>query len=698
MVSLRKLISAVKERSEKVEEVQAGILDALEELRDGIGSSGKQILERDELSNRHWDRLEKIIVWQVKSMQKLNTNHADFKNILVAVNGSISGLPGETKETKKKIDALNKMLAESIRQSELEIEKLQSSLSDIVTREISGVDTSITSRLVALDERVGQVSDAAERVGGEHSEAFKETKLLLTEAGLELRGLDDKVAPLGAAFGDLRKESRDILNTGVDIREQLSRLGGELVPTLKKIEGGYDAMNDRLLESVNRMLLSNKELSTKDIPSSFRTLVGALKKHNDRMFNTLARVEKDLITRKEGADPHVQSADGGIEVETPPLPEVKADGDNLIGIRSCLNRYDRKLGYLIENDHEKNRGRIEEASKAFFRWKGFLLAAVNNYENEVVYEYLEVLERYNAPKDRMLLLFPFDARDTEKSLRELSLLTDGLRDIRGDNVQDALLSLKKMNVRNCSKLDFRVDDDLPTDGDHGVFRKKSLNTLILISKRLEELRGEMLALLSWVSENEGAVCSPLKEFDTRLLLNCLIRIDHSDRDAVKKVDEILEEADKLIKDNFNHSMRASETADRLGKKYFNFLGRNLFRVVNELDEAEKEYLKYIKAKGGMDGDSLKGWGEIYPSMKEVLLTFLSEFLNIEPIECKRGDMLDMDLHLPHMEAEGDEELDNDTVKRVVNRGFRLSEGALGEVVKPVDVIVVRNLERSNARG
>lgn len=364
-------------------------------------------------------------------------------------------------------------------------------------------------------------------------------------------------------------------------------------------------------------------------------------------------------------------------------------GANLGKLMSWYQEYEKKLQYVNEEGYEKSRKQMKEAQTKYNRWKTYLTKLSETCEDELSYEFTEILEQFKAVKDKRLLTFPIDMRDQEKSLTDLKAFSQAIADFSNDKLIENLAGLANVNVRGGSELDYRMDDsDLPPKV--RIFQKQAFNTLLLFSKQLDKkTQTEMLNLLDWTLQNEQHVFRSLKEFDSKALLENLFKTDLSDEEKEKEIRPILNEGDQHLRDNFRDSSRAAELADKLEKKYFTFLKKNLFKILNDLQEAQKNYKADVVSHPD-HAEQLEGWAEIYNQLAELFVQYFKKHLNIEQIECQRGDEYHPDIHTPYMESEADADLAENKIKSMVHQGFQFNDADTQIVIKPADVIVVKN--------
>ncbi len=362
-------------------------------------------------------------------------------------------------------------------------------------------------------------------------------------------------------------------------------------------------------------------------------------------------------------------------------------------IRNNCQAYKDKVAHFKEQGGKKDYETMEKARADFDRWKRYLIRLANSFD-ELHFNFSEEMEceTFNMAKIKYMMTFPIDMRDRGKNVEAIQTLLKETevslkkRDFP-DKLPDSLLALKRVNVRKGSELDYLItDEDFPQD--MLVWQKKSLNTLLLVSKSLFKTISEANKCLTYALENEEKVCQALDYFEPDALIEAISSKKKS------TLEHILNQGDDFLEKNYKTARKAAETAIELRKKYFDLLSQTLFKVYDILRKETDNYESFMRSVelGPSDLPRLEKWRDLYRSLIKRILNYLDAQLDIEPIDCKRGDRHDESLHEIY-DDEPDDELPSNRIKSVVNTGFKLKRDTSGEkegIIMPVKVVIVEN--------
>lgn len=362
-----------------------------------------------------------------------------------------------------------------------------------------------------------------------------------------------------------------------------------------------------------------------------------------------------------------------------------------------IRAYLDKVDYFKSEEGETDFKVIHQAQSDFSRWKNYLIELHNSFEN-LHFDLTEVVENdiYSIRKEDYVMCLPINMKNRKENFNALNKFSKVIsnRLTKPDlmnNLHDSILSLQGVNVRKGGELDyFLINEDLPED--LLLFQKKLLNTLLLIFKNFLKTGRVTANLVAYALEAEVYVYEQLDYFKPDTLIEAII----SKKDTL--IEQVLGQADNFLNSNYQAARKAEEIADELRKRYFLLLNKTLIKVYNELRDAKKYYEHFMETISH-DSESIeriKNWGGIYTQLKNIILEYLKDRLDIAKIPCKRGDEYNDQMHKPIAQSEPDEYLENNQVKRVVNEGFNwrpkemLANGSGYMIVKPVDIIAVNN--------
>ena len=155
----------------------------------------------------------------------------------------------------------------------------------------------------------------------------------------------------------------------------------------------------------------------------------------------------------------------------------------------------------------------------------------------------------------------------------------------------------------------------------GFFLKKSLDTLFLIYKILQrKTKDQLLALLGWTLENDETMQKSITDYRDKKSHEVLtwFKARLEGKQAEKPLDDLLSKGElgDMVRDNYQLSTTAREVADKLQKKYIQFLQKTFFLIYNEL---RRDHLRF-KQEATKFGDNplLSDWVKMYQELIQLL--------------------------------------------------------------------------------
>ena len=116
----------------------------------------------------------------------------------------------------------------------------------------------------------------------------------------------------------------------------------------------------------------------------------------------------------------------------------------------------------------------------------------------------------------------------------------------------------------------------------------------------------------------------------------------------------------------------------------------MFRFVNNLDTSAEAFSSEI-SKYPEHQEFLQEWRSVYDKLTQVFeVELLGELLHIFPLDTAEGQPYDPSIHTPILESEPHPEFPDETINKIINKGYRFDNGEKSKTLKCADVIVVKN--------
>lgn len=352
-----------------------------------------------------------------------------------------------------------------------------------------------------------------------------------------------------------------------------------------------------------------------------------------------------------------------------PNPSSLIDNEVLAKARKEIEEFSKVLS--------EDQGRAKKAKAEFTRWKGYITKLMDNYKNELIYKLSQVFKdsKYHISDSNRVFLLGLEARD-EKNIGRIEDLQRVLNNINSDEkLADALQASSHTNIRGQYDIDFLFQpEDVTLSKDAILYVKQRLTSLLLWYKILLKEREKLLKLAA-STVREERVFKPLKDMsekiNQRVSQVMLSGPQPSSSLPEMQLNQIFDQADDWLKENFRSSNEMRDTAESLRKGYVKFLTSGVFRVGGEILIHRKNALTSLSKFKPEEQDYIKSWLQIFQDFYDVIVDFLRNFLHIIPLQVERGQHYHYLLHQPVDHAEPDAEYKDDDIKEVFNDGFRL---------------------------
>ena len=625
-----------------------------------------------------------------KNLFDLSVSNAEIKEILQSIE----------KASANDVILKENVLASvnSIKESNAKAFEFLNNLNNFLSVKLEDIKAS-TDNLINIDGSIKEIS-------GETRDNIKELQLSFGDKFSELSNL---YAKINENFQFIKDEVEKDKSFKEKVLADVNSLGDNSEEINKLLENMHKYIDKRLMvvanlkdELIQPIMASAQEASVNTI-SLIQTIEKLFKNNMNKIFDLHSKTNDGLMIFDKSVQDYKEDIINVINTlkednksrlakpteQTQPI-SVSESAYNFEKIIELYHKYDQKLQYIQKEGSEKDRQKLKDAQKKFSIWKSYLIKISDTLTDELSYEFNEILESFDISKDKRLLTFPVDLVDQEKTLGELNIFFKELQTIPEGELKDKIMAASKANVRTTTELDYRIEDSgMPQKV--RTIKKDALNTLLIFSKQLDnKVKTEIMNLQNWVLQIEQNVQLTPQEFDAKDLLEKLFNFDLPKDIKNEEINKILGKADGYLQDNFQNSSRAFELADKFEKKYFLFLKNNLFKIANDLKVSEKFYTDKITAYYKDSPDQLEDWTTIYKQLVELFLNYFNKYLDIKVVDCNRGDDYNPDLHTPYMEAEPDKELTDNKIKSIVHQGFQFNDSTNTIVIKPADVIVVKN--------
>ncbi len=647
-ISDKKNLANLKEFVKPMEEKVGELLDTIEDAREEEKKTREKIKNSAGAIENRLTEISAALVAVNHGLESIEKPVQKMEELETEILENIFLLKEEGEINHQRTEALNNSHSDLMET----IERNHSEISEASRRKYTAIVRSIRTVLKAIREAKKLEVDVSRGVDsilknnkGAH-ESIGNMENSLEKTLHNFAGLKDEVDKIANVM-----TSEDPMNTMETIRE-------------------LKTFSDRILEKFD-------EFQT-ETESGMATVVEASTKRNETVLNAIENLNakhsglvvalEEKITPESGDG---RSADFGREI-------------------ALYNNYRNKQKFMREKGDEEHERMIERANEKYITWKENLLTLASTYEDELTYEYFETLEKYDIRKDRQILTLPLAANDREADQRFLENILVEWNALPEDGYPGNLLGLTNANIRKPVDQDYRIDDsELPREA--RVIVKNALNTLLLLSKQLgKKFRADMIVLLEWALTRERNLFAPKKELDSNDIMNTLFSREFTGKEKNRRIKANLGLANGYIRENFQLASRAAELADSFEKKYFKFLQKNLFKIFNNLLMVKNAFENNLETRHREYAAALEPWAGVYRDLEKLFLRYFKEYLHIETITCEPGVAYDPDVHSPYMESEPDKRYKDDQIKSIINQGFQLRDKDQTILLKPVDVIVVRN--------
>lgn len=411
--------------------------------------------------------------------------------------------------------------------------------------------------------------------------------------------------------------------------------------------------------------------------------------------NTL---EPHAIDVKEASTPNQELSKSSSEQNIHPEILPSSNGDGIVDATKELtqtlrNRYYQYSDILInfEKEFQVDKNRLDVARKRYFHWQSYVQKLLETYENDLLFEFTEILEkkRFHIVELKKMMIFPLTQNESENEKRVkgwVQNLSEEIEYLDIPKFSEALTGLNEVFVRRGTDGDYQLQESSLCVGmtpELRIFLKNFLNTLLIIYR---QLRGknfkEVFALFCGFLESDKKLHSPLQIPDIKKVM---VKIFSEDPSLPLPLNP--EHLDDLTKANYHQAQEVTDLADAIHKKYFEYLDKNLLRSLNNLKQTRANYFQTIGECFSEFQSELVSWGEIFESLINLLNQYLEEHLHIQVIPCKRGDPYDPDRNMPNGPVEMDDELGPHLIKSVDEDGYQYVHQASTFIVKPTRVTV-----------
>jgi len=623
------------------------------------------------------DNNDKLINYENKLLTEVNeskTNYREIERILSKNLPLLADLDEGLKNIKDQILKSGKTQSPfNNNDLELKNDKLYQQIDDLLKEYFS------KAFIKAIEAIKGEKNEIINELTGNNEKSQIKINEIISSCNKTELSLSENISKNSFIINQLNEIKDDTLKIiQTNEKEDIIRLINEIISLYNKhkeiILNNISELSNFVKQSNNEtmnILKSNIEIDISKILSTINSIAEIIKKYTISNDSEQRAQQQDSDKENE-SEQRVQQQDSEKEIDQ----RIEA-----------YNLYVEKLNFMKEHGYDKNIQQINTAQEKYQHWKSYLLKILKTVDDELCFEFLEILENNNTEKDRKLLTFPININD-RNNINLLYKLIDDIKYINKENIEDSLQQLPGVNIRTASDLDYRINDINMPEPVRSI-QKQFLNTILLIYKQLNNnIKKDMSGLLSFMANEEQFLYKELKTFNDKEIIKFLFSDTISQ--TIPDLEKHLDNAENYLQENFQISLKAIEIADKFEKKYFSFLQNSLLKALTNIQESKNNYQKTLESDLNQYSSYFTKWGIIYNQLINLFLDYLKEQLNIEPVDCKRGDVFNEDIHTPFLESEPDNELKNNTIKEVINAGFKFDDLKKSFVIKPVDVIVVKN--------
>jgi len=497
---------------------------------------------------------------------------------------------------------------------------------------------------------------------------------------IEANFLQEKIQELQSALSDFSTIKQDIVQ---EIQNNLRTLTAPSSPTIPT-----DKLTDLIQSQFQNMTeqLYNISLSIQTTKESDQFQKKATEKLIHDIAEEYQRISAVLQTihPTDSTHPQLEETDKNIPDETDKnIPEEtdKNKKDNYYQL------YINNQQKIQEQGFQENEQRIVNAQKKFKLWRQYILTLDKTIEDEILYEFIEIVEKY-AAKMKQVMVYPLNIAQKDQTEQSLKDLANHILEMsREKSVLANILQLPKITMRAGTELDYQIPEQDGKSISACVLQKQLINTILVTYKQLHNNFKKFQKLLSTTLKNEHMLYEKQQRIDYENLIPLLLS---DEPDNEQKIHQQFESIDEIIQQNYEMSLNFMEKADKFEKQYITFVNQSIIKALSVIQESRKNFINGLNTEFKEKVSEIQDWKNLYSQLIHLFHNYLKQHLNIEPIETRRGDQFNVDIHMPYMEAEPDDTLDNNTIKTIINDGFIFDDEQKRIIFKPVDVIVVNN--------
>lgn len=507
---------------------------------------------------------------------------------------------------------------------------------------------------------------------------------------------NDFILRLKDVIGNKELEEKPNLN-----EEKLYLNTDEYSNIIKKIEGAKNELiesisaKNELIDKQEDQLKSLIELFPEeysvsqntgpiDMDSLAKSTTSELNSNAKYFYLLEKKINKVLKESNEGGTNNAKKGDVGASL---PEKEEQVVGQNLF--RELYKNIREKELELEKDGFSKDRENVIIINKEVQKWKKNFVKFQKTFENELYYKFLEILEeeeKYRITTDKHVMIVPYDNRNFKNNIMTLKNINEKIQNIDDENIN----KLPGIAIRkSVQELDLRIKNDPNIPESVNMFLKKSLETIVIILKKLKNSRKELHQYLGNVlgmDENEQ-----LKNIDYKGIVDVLGNSNIVDEKMEIAIDDLLSKGDAILAGNFKLFNNLNEQSDKLRKNYFSLINKTVINTYNNLFGARRNFENKIETEYLENTTYLRKWITIYDQLMRVVEDYLSNELNIEKIPTKIRDKYNGDIHNPIDEAIKNPDFPDETIFFIERCGFHFDDGEKKYLVKSVDVLVVKNL-------
>jgi len=402
---------------------------------------------------------------------------------------------------------------------------------------------------------------------------------------------------------------------------------------------------------------------------------------------------KDLKKEIVSKDDNIAELKDSLKLLNDQINQQQKDNNDNLTSPKFIEIYAKAYERFNKQDGKKEIESIKKSRSLFEKWESYFFKLCQSIDN-LHYELMEILEddKYSLSKQQRVMVFPVDLKNREMNIDTFEMLIQDLKvsinkDDFTDKLLDNLLLIPGINVRAGTDLDYFFDDNKQV---LNVFIKQSINTILLHLKILLKTKDDIMKLMTKTIDVKGEIYKKIQFFDPFELIDVM-----SNPSEDISLESIIPQIDNFLQDNYQAARTIENLVDEYRKQFFNTIDQSIFKTYNGLKMAKINYSKEMRKhpKYPFHKQYLEEWESLYTRLIDDILAFLKKQLNITKIDCKPGDPYDDKIHKPYDQSEHDERLPDDSIKLIINDGFKIADNDINFVIKPVDVIVVKKKQK-----